>query len=316
MRYVLMTEPQQGMSYADQLAVAKRAEANGFDAFFRSDHFAELPGRDRPAVDRCLDRRRRPGPRHAADRPRRPRLAGDVPAPGRPGQGRHHGRRDERRADRGRCRGRLERRRASTARAGLPADRPAGGPPRGPAGHPPWAVGRAGRLVVRRHHRHPHRGRAVPAATGRCPRPAVDAGRRRPAADHHRWPGVTALVPARGPLGRRVQPELVVADASGRGRRAAGRRLRRDRTRPGHAGPLHDGRRARRADRGRGPRPRAAAAGRPSARTPTRARPGSRSVGPAGSTARRMPPGRSSSRSPRPGSSGSCSRTSCPGTST
>ena len=31
MRYVLMTEPQQGMSYADQLAAAKRAEANGFD---------------------------------------------------------------------------------------------------------------------------------------------------------------------------------------------------------------------------------------------------------------------------------------------
>jgi alkanesulfonate monooxygenase SsuD/methylene tetrahydromethanopterin reductase-like flavin-dependent oxidoreductase (luciferase family) len=44
MRYVLMTEPQQGMSYADQLAVAKRAEANGFDAYFRSDHFASFPG--------------------------------------------------------------------------------------------------------------------------------------------------------------------------------------------------------------------------------------------------------------------------------
>jgi F420-dependent oxidoreductase-like protein len=39
-----MTEPQQGMSYADQLAVAKRAEANGFDAYFRSDHFASFPG--------------------------------------------------------------------------------------------------------------------------------------------------------------------------------------------------------------------------------------------------------------------------------
>jgi alkanesulfonate monooxygenase SsuD/methylene tetrahydromethanopterin reductase-like flavin-dependent oxidoreductase (luciferase family) len=44
MRFVLMTEPQQGMSYADQLAIAKRAEANGFDAFFRSDHFASFPG--------------------------------------------------------------------------------------------------------------------------------------------------------------------------------------------------------------------------------------------------------------------------------
>src|SRR4026207_1304474 len=52
MRFVLMTEPQQGMSYADQLAIAKRAEANGFDAFFRSDHFASFPGEaGRPTPD-------------------------------------------------------------------------------------------------------------------------------------------------------------------------------------------------------------------------------------------------------------------------
>ncbi len=44
MRYALMLEPQQGMSYADQLASAKRAEANRFDAFFRSDHYASFPG--------------------------------------------------------------------------------------------------------------------------------------------------------------------------------------------------------------------------------------------------------------------------------
>ncbi len=44
MRFALMLEPQQGMSYADQLAAAKRAEANGFDSFFRSDHFASFPG--------------------------------------------------------------------------------------------------------------------------------------------------------------------------------------------------------------------------------------------------------------------------------
>ena len=44
MRFVMMTEPQQGMSYADQLAITKRAEDNGFDAFFRSDHFASFPG--------------------------------------------------------------------------------------------------------------------------------------------------------------------------------------------------------------------------------------------------------------------------------
>ena len=52
MRYVLMTEPQQGMSYADQLAAAKRAEANGFDAFYRSDHYSSFPGPpDQPTTD-------------------------------------------------------------------------------------------------------------------------------------------------------------------------------------------------------------------------------------------------------------------------
>ena len=30
MRFVLMTEPQQGLSYLDQLAIARRAETNGF----------------------------------------------------------------------------------------------------------------------------------------------------------------------------------------------------------------------------------------------------------------------------------------------
>jgi alkanesulfonate monooxygenase SsuD/methylene tetrahydromethanopterin reductase-like flavin-dependent oxidoreductase (luciferase family) len=44
MRFALMTEPQQGMSYEDQLAITRSAEANGFDAFFRADHFASFPG--------------------------------------------------------------------------------------------------------------------------------------------------------------------------------------------------------------------------------------------------------------------------------
>lgn len=52
MRFILMTEPQQGMSYADQLAIAKRAERNGFDAFFRSDHFYSFPGEaGKPTTD-------------------------------------------------------------------------------------------------------------------------------------------------------------------------------------------------------------------------------------------------------------------------
>ena len=44
MRFVLMIEAQQGLSYGDQVALAKRAEANGFEAFFRSDHFSSFPG--------------------------------------------------------------------------------------------------------------------------------------------------------------------------------------------------------------------------------------------------------------------------------
>lgn len=38
----IFVEPQQGASYATQLAVAQRAEQLGFDAFFRSDHFLKM----------------------------------------------------------------------------------------------------------------------------------------------------------------------------------------------------------------------------------------------------------------------------------
>jgi F420-dependent oxidoreductase-like protein len=44
MRYALMTEPQQGLSYDDILAAAQTAEAAGLEAFFRSDHYASFPG--------------------------------------------------------------------------------------------------------------------------------------------------------------------------------------------------------------------------------------------------------------------------------
>jgi F420-dependent oxidoreductase-like protein len=44
MRFAMMIEPQQGMSYADQLALAQRAEAAGFEALFRSDHYESFPG--------------------------------------------------------------------------------------------------------------------------------------------------------------------------------------------------------------------------------------------------------------------------------
>jgi F420-dependent oxidoreductase-like protein len=52
MRYALMIEPQQGCSYADQLAIARRAETAGFEAFFRSDHYDSFPGEGgRPTTD-------------------------------------------------------------------------------------------------------------------------------------------------------------------------------------------------------------------------------------------------------------------------
>jgi F420-dependent oxidoreductase-like protein len=52
MRFALMLEPQQGLTYEEQLAAARRAEELGFEAFFRSDHYANFPGDgDGPATD-------------------------------------------------------------------------------------------------------------------------------------------------------------------------------------------------------------------------------------------------------------------------
>ena len=52
MRFALMIEAQQSLSYLDQLAIAQRAEAAGFEAMFRSDHYASFPGpSDGPSTD-------------------------------------------------------------------------------------------------------------------------------------------------------------------------------------------------------------------------------------------------------------------------
>ena len=52
MRFALMIEPQQGLSYDEQLAIALRAEAAGFEALFRSDHYESFPGgAGRPTTD-------------------------------------------------------------------------------------------------------------------------------------------------------------------------------------------------------------------------------------------------------------------------
>ena len=52
MRYALMLEPQQGLSYEEQLAVARTVEAAGFEGLLRSDHYASFPGAsDNPTTD-------------------------------------------------------------------------------------------------------------------------------------------------------------------------------------------------------------------------------------------------------------------------
>jgi F420-dependent oxidoreductase-like protein len=44
MRLALMSEPQQGLTYLEILALARTAEEAGFEAYFRSDHYASFPG--------------------------------------------------------------------------------------------------------------------------------------------------------------------------------------------------------------------------------------------------------------------------------
>jgi F420-dependent oxidoreductase-like protein len=52
MRFALMLEPQQGLTYAEQLAIAQRAEAAGFETLLRSDHYLSFPGPDdNPTTD-------------------------------------------------------------------------------------------------------------------------------------------------------------------------------------------------------------------------------------------------------------------------
>ena len=46
MRFRIFTEPQEGATYDDQLAVARLAEELGFDAYFRSDHYISFFGGD------------------------------------------------------------------------------------------------------------------------------------------------------------------------------------------------------------------------------------------------------------------------------
>ena len=44
----IFTEPQQGATYDDLLAVARATEELGYDAFFRSDHYLHMSGDGTP----------------------------------------------------------------------------------------------------------------------------------------------------------------------------------------------------------------------------------------------------------------------------
>ena len=48
MQLRIFTEPQMGATYDDLLAVARRTEETGFDAFFRSDHYLTMGGSGQP----------------------------------------------------------------------------------------------------------------------------------------------------------------------------------------------------------------------------------------------------------------------------
>jgi F420-dependent oxidoreductase-like protein len=44
MRFAMMIEPQQGLTYEEQLAIARLSETAGFETLFRSDHYQSFPG--------------------------------------------------------------------------------------------------------------------------------------------------------------------------------------------------------------------------------------------------------------------------------
>ena len=271
MRFALMIEPQQGLSYGDQVAIAKRAEANGFEALFRSDHYASFPGpTGQPTTDAwtVIAGLARETDRIGAGRAG---LAGDVPPRRHLRQGRHDRRRDERRTDRGRRRRGLERPRAPAARAAVPSrSSERADAHRGPARDPPRPVGRAGRLVVRRQDRSTIRDALFyPKPVDVPGRPRTPNGGARPSA-HRRRLGLATRRPGwPRRCARRVQPDSVAARRSPRRTSpkvdAACAAIGRD---PADAGALDDGRRARGTDRRRGPSARAGRCSRRSATTP------------------------------------------------
>ena len=237
-RYVLMLEAQQGLTYDDQLAIARRAEAAGFEALFRSDHYESFPGpAGRPTTDawtvlaglaRETDRIRlgvlvspvtfRPPGTIAKiaatlDHMSGGRIELGLGAGWNEDEHRRHGVPFPPIAERADM---LEEQLAIVH--GL-WDEPDG-----------WSF--AGR-----HYR--------VEDTVFQPKPLQRAA----PADHRRWRGLAAVAADRGALRRRVQPDLVGPGPSRRPLRAARRGVPGDRPRSGHDPPLGDGRDADRSRR-------------------------------------------------------------------
>ena len=78
----IFTEPQQGATYDDLLAVARAAEDLGFDGFFRSDHYLHMGGDGGPGPTDAwttLAGLARDTPTHPARHPRHARRRSACP---------------------------------------------------------------------------------------------------------------------------------------------------------------------------------------------------------------------------------------------
>ena len=211
MRFRIFTEPQEGATYDDQLAVARpRGGARLRRLLPLRPLHQLLPRRRPPRPHRRVDHARRPRPRHHPAAARHARVAGDLPPARAAGDRGRPGRRHERRPGRARARCGMERPRARGLRHPVPAHRRALRPARGAARDHHRALGHPrGRAVLVR--RHPLLARRLPRApeAGAAAGPADRDGRVRH--DAHAAPGRRAT--------RRVQRRLRAAGAVPRARR-------------------------------------------------------------------------------------------------
>ena len=315
-RFALMIEPQQGLTYDEQLAIVQRAESVGFESFFRSDHYQSFPGptgeptTDAWAVLAGLARETSTITLGTLVSPVTFRPVGnlakvvttvDEMSGGRVEFGLGAGWNDGRASRSSGCRSRRSASAADMMEEQFAVLHGLWGEPDG------WSFDG---------HARPDRGRVVPPEARRRGRAGRRPERPRPAAAPDRRRGLAAVDADRRPLLRRVQPVVVLARHRGREvRRAAARPARRSGAIPRRWRRSVMAGRADRAGRGRARSRRKsallAAFGDETGGDAWFADAASR----AGSWARRIRPGRWSSGSRRRARSGSCSRTSCRATS-